>query len=276
MAEQQDQQEEQETKVTQEFLDKYQYAKNSVLRYEKIFGENFVSTGGIDTTKEYCALLNLEKGQKVLDVGCGIGGSAFYMAKIHGVNLYGIDLSNNMINIAREKLQKQDIPNDVTVDFEICDATKKEFNKETFDVIYSRDTILHIEDKLALFKRFYEWLKPGGVLFITDYCSGPTPHSKEFEEYVKQRRYHLLTPEQYGKAIELAGFQIVKVFDETKRFIEILKDELKRFEASKDNFITEFNLNDYNHIVEGWESKIIRCNKGDQRWGRFVAYKNLN
>jgi len=47
------------------------------------------------------------------------------MAKIHGVNLYGIDLSNNMINIAREKLQKQDIPNDVTVDFEICDATKK-------------------------------------------------------------------------------------------------------------------------------------------------------
>jgi len=41
MAEQQDQQEEQETKVTQEFLDKYQYAKNSVLRYEKIFGEKF-------------------------------------------------------------------------------------------------------------------------------------------------------------------------------------------------------------------------------------------
>jgi len=38
--------------------------KNSVLRYEKIFGENFVSTGGIDTTKEYCALLNLEKRTK--------------------------------------------------------------------------------------------------------------------------------------------------------------------------------------------------------------------
>jgi len=56
--------EQEETKVTQDFLDKYQYAKNSVLRYEKIFGKNFVSTGGINTTKDFCQLLKLEKGKK--------------------------------------------------------------------------------------------------------------------------------------------------------------------------------------------------------------------
>jgi phosphoethanolamine N-methyltransferase len=244
-----------------------------VLRYERIFGKNFVSTGGIDTTREFCKLLKLEKGKKVLDVGCGIGGSAFYMATTYGVDVHGVDLSNNMINIALEKLEKENIPKDVTINFEICDATKKEFEKETFDVIYSRDTILHIYDKVALFKRFYDWLKPNGVLFITDYCVGPKPHSKEFEEYVKQRRYHLLTPEQYGKAIEVAGFEKVETYDETKRFIEILKDELKRFEVIKDDFTKEFSETDYNHIIEGWESKVVRCNKGDQRWGRFIAYK---
>jgi len=84
---------EEETKVTQDFLDKYQYAKNSVLRYERIFGKNFVSTGGIDTTNEFCQLLNLKKGKKVLDVGCGIGGSAFFMAKSYEVDVHGIDLS---------------------------------------------------------------------------------------------------------------------------------------------------------------------------------------
>lgn len=41
------------------------------------------------------------------------------------------------------------------VRFEVADATKRTFPEDSFDVIYSRDTILHIDDKLALFKRFY-------------------------------------------------------------------------------------------------------------------------
>ena len=41
------------------------------------------------------------------------------------------------------------------VQFEIADATKREYQPESFDVIYSRDTILHIPDKLALFQKFY-------------------------------------------------------------------------------------------------------------------------
>jgi len=55
----------------------------------------------------------------VLDVGCGIGGSAFYMAETFEADVYGIDLSKNMISIAREKLEKENIPNGVTVEFEI-------------------------------------------------------------------------------------------------------------------------------------------------------------
>ncbi len=44
----------------------------------------------------------LQPGQKVLDVGCGIGGSAFFMAKNFGVDVYGMDLSTNMIEIAND------------------------------------------------------------------------------------------------------------------------------------------------------------------------------
>lgn len=41
------------------------------------------------------------------------------------------------------------------VQFEVADATRRSFPEGSFDVIYSRDTILHIDDKLALFKRFH-------------------------------------------------------------------------------------------------------------------------
>lgn len=69
-------------KSLQEFMDHKQYSRNGVIRYEKIFGDGFVSTGGIDTTTKFLAELNLKPGMKVLDVGCGIGGGDFLMCEV--------------------------------------------------------------------------------------------------------------------------------------------------------------------------------------------------
>ena len=56
--------------------------------------------------------------------------------------------------------------------FEVADVMEREFEADSFDVIYSRDAILHVEDKPALFARLLRWLKPGGRLLLTDYCCG--------------------------------------------------------------------------------------------------------
>nr|DAD35705.1 TPA_asm: hypothetical protein HUJ06_006345 [Nelumbo nucifera] len=130
-----------EDKGFQRFLDNVQYKCNGILRYERVFGEGFVSTGGIDTTKEFVAKLELTPGQKVLDVGCGIGGGDFYMAENFDVEVFGIDLSINMVSFALERA----IGRKCLVEFEVADCTKKAYPNNTFDVIYSRDTILHIK-----------------------------------------------------------------------------------------------------------------------------------
>ena len=82
-----------------------------------------------------------------------------------------------MIDIANERAQKYNLEN---VSFSVEDATLVEFPEATFDVIYSRDTILHIADKFALFKQFLKWLKPGGTLMISDYCCTPNKWSKNY------------------------------------------------------------------------------------------------
>lgn len=255
----------------QQFLDNQQYTNRGILRYEKMFGAGYVSTGGPGTTKEFVDLLNLKPGQKVLDVGCGIGGGDFYMAKTFGVEVLGLDLSDNMVDIAMERAIAEKLP---SVQFEVSDATKRIFLEGSFDVIYSRDTILHIDDKLALFKRFHSWLKPGGQLLISDYCCGEKPWTPAFEAYVKQRGYVLYTPTQYGKFIEEAGFRDVRAEDRTAQFISVIKAELQRAEAIKDEFIEEFSEEDYFAIVNGWKEKLERSNSGDQRWGLFHATRN--
>ncbi|KAJ8014799.1 hypothetical protein DPEC_G00019500 [Dallia pectoralis] len=255
----------------QQFLDNQQYTRNGILRYEKMFGAGYVSTGGPSTTKEFVDMLNLKTGMKVLDIGCGIGGGNFYMAKTFGVEVLGLDLSANMVDIAVERARKEKLP---SVHFEVADATKREFPQDSFDVVYSRDTILHIGDKLALFKRFHSWLKPGGQVLISDYCCGEKPWTPQFQDYVKQRGYILYTPPQYGKFLEQAGFSTVRAEDRTTQFMQMIEMELARAVPIKDEFIKEFSEEDYLAIVNGWGEKLQRCNTGDQRWGLFHASKN--
>lgn len=254
----------------QQFLDNQQYTRRGILRYEKMFGAGYVSTGGPSTTKEFVDLLTLTPGQKVLDVGCGIGGGDFYMAKTFGVEVLGLDLSANMVDIACERALQEKLPQ---VQFEVADATKRVFPAGSFDVVYSRDTILHINDKLQLFKTFYSWLKPGGKVLISDYCCGEKPWSPQFQAYVKQRGYVLYTPQKYGQFLEEAGFSSVRADDRTDQFIQVIKSELARAENIREQFVQEFSQEDYDAIVNGWTEKLGRCQLGDQRWGLFYAIK---
>ncbi|KAJ9708450.1 hypothetical protein PVL29_000474 [Vitis rotundifolia] len=260
----------QNDKGFQRFLDNVQYKCRGILRYERVFGEGFVSTGGLETTKEFVAKLDLKPGQKVLDVGCGIGGGDFYMAEDFDVEVVGIDLSINMISIALERA----IGRKCLVEFEVSDCTKKTYPDNTFDVIYSRDTILHIQDKPALFKSFFKWLKPGGKVLITDYCKRAGPPSPEFQEYIEQRGYDLHDVEAYGQMLKDAGFGEVIAEDRTEQFIKVLQREMDAVEKNKDEFIQDFSEEDYNEIVGGWKSKLNRSSSGEQRWGLFIAKKN--
>ncbi|KAG5022194.1 hypothetical protein JHK85_018536 [Glycine max] len=71
----------------QRFLDSVEYNHKDILLYESVFGQGFVSTGGLETTKEFVAKLGLKPGQKVLDVGCGTGGGDIYMAENFDVEM---------------------------------------------------------------------------------------------------------------------------------------------------------------------------------------------
>jgi phosphoethanolamine N-methyltransferase len=255
----------------QEFLDSRLYTLNKILRYERIFGYGYCSTGGPVTTEEFVSQIDLKTGQKVLDIGCGTGGGDFYMAEKYGAEVHGIDLSVNMISIALERAVM--LPNSIKISFDICDITLTDLPENSFDVIYSRDSILHIKEKLPLFKSLHRWLRPGGTLMISDYCCKSGPWSDRFTSYVKQQGFTLLSVEDYGKTLKEAGFADVNAQDRTEQFTAILKEELDRFTKEKGNFLQDFSEEDYTSVVSTWESKLVQCREGDQRWGLFIARK---
>lgn len=59
--------------------------------------------------------------------------------------------------------------------------------------------LVNFQDKPALFRSFYKWLKPGGKVLISDYCKNAGTPSLEFAEYIKQRGYDLHDVKSYGQ-----------------------------------------------------------------------------
>ena len=117
--------------------------------------------------QEFVKDLNLKPGMRVLDIGCGIGGSAFYMARNFGAEVLGIDLSNNMLDIANERKMEMEENIRNSVSFRYLDATTAVFPANSFDVVYSRDAIMHILDKEPLYEKIL--VRTSVYLFFISY-----------------------------------------------------------------------------------------------------------
>ena len=98
--------------ATRSYDNNGQYSRTGILRYEKIFGDGYVSTGGPETTAYLCAKLGaaLRPGVRVLDVGSGIGGAAFHLAREYGAVVTGVDLSEEMLGIALDRSRQAAAP----------------------------------------------------------------------------------------------------------------------------------------------------------------------
>ena len=250
--------------VTQDFLDSSQYLTQSILQYEQIYGEDFVSPGGRAMAVEMIGRLGLAPAARVLDVGCGLGGSAFVMAQEFGLRVDGIDLSKNMLEIANKKLRTRDLNDQVKLEWGDCLQLERD---DYYDAIYSRDVFLHIQDKTRLFAVLKSALRTGGQLLFTDYCCGPQPWSDDFSAYVADRGYCLHTPEEYSALLGDAGFKQVEAEDISARFIDILHSDLQRIDA------LDVEATVRTKLKQGWQQKLRRSNAGDHRWGLFSAVK---
>lgn len=243
-------------------LDTGQYSRKEIAKYEAVYGRNFISPGGLATAQAFTALLDLQPGMRVLDVGCGIGGGAFYMAQQYGVQVHGIDLSTNMLALARERCHEMGLGSQVT----LTHSDILTFTPSTlFDCIYSRDVFLHIHDKVRLFQVLKGCLAPGGQLLFTDYCCGAGEKSPAFADYIHQRQYDLRTVAEYQQLLAQAGFTALRAEDRTDHFIQILQTEVDSLPSERFDPLTLADLR------RSWQDKITRAQQGEQRWGLFLA-----
>ncbi len=109
---------------------------------------------------------------RILDLGCGIGGSSLYLAEKLGAQVTGISLSPVQIKRARERALNRGLANQVT--FEVANALEMPFADQSFDWVWSLESGEHMPDKTKFLQECYRVLKPGGRLILATWCHRPT------------------------------------------------------------------------------------------------------
>nr|AAN01212.1 methyltransferase [Lentzea aerocolonigenes]BAC15754.1 RebM [Lentzea aerocolonigenes]CAC93718.1 putative methyltransferase [Lentzea aerocolonigenes] len=148
--------------------------------FARIWGENlhfgYWEDAGADVsvddatdrlTDEMIALLDVRSGDRVLDVGCGIGKPAVRLATARDVRVTGISISRPQVNQANARATAAGLANRVT--FSYADAMDLPFEDASFDAVWALESLHHMPDRGRALREMARVLRPGGTVAIADF-----------------------------------------------------------------------------------------------------------
>jgi cyclopropane fatty-acyl-phospholipid synthase-like methyltransferase len=115
----------------------------------------------------------IQPGERVLDAGCGVGGSSMWLAAQRGAEVVGITLSERQVMHAGRLAAQRALGDRVR--FEQADYTHTPFPAGSFDVVWAIESVCHAPDKPAFYREAVRLLRPGGRLVMADFVRAQRP-----------------------------------------------------------------------------------------------------
>lgn len=109
----------------------------------------------------------IQPGDRVLDAGCGVGGTSCWLAEHRQATVVGITLVPNQVQRARAIAQRRGVADRAT--FEVADYSHIPYPDASFDVVWVQESLCHSAEKAATYREFHRVLRPGGRLVLAEY-----------------------------------------------------------------------------------------------------------
>ena len=179
----------------------------------KYVGLSVLHPGGFSATERLADECGIDNQTRVLDIACGKGTSAIFLAQKYGCRVEGLDISEDLIKEARDFARRNGVGD--TVNFRVGDALDLPYSENEFDVAVSQAMLILVSDKRKAVQEAKRVLKPGGNAGWLELSWKKKPN-KEFLDAVSNEicaycMTNVLTYEDWEKLFCDAGFSQVKV-----------------------------------------------------------------
>lgn len=218
----------------------------------------------------------IPRAARVLDIGCGLGGSAFWLAEQYNCRVTGLTISPVQARMAAKKARSKALSD--RVQFQVTDANAWQPEPGSVDVVWIMESSEHFRDKKDFFARCATALKPGGVLAVCAWLRGEQPGSDNHRELVAtigQAMFSasLDTLSQYAVWMREANLHVETAVDITKHVAPTWEHCHRMAQRLKLNWLVHLADAATRRFVQSFPLMSQAYANGAMAFGLFVARK---
>lgn len=186
--------------------------KNLAVHYGIWLESTKTFSEALQNTNHFLAnIAEIQAGARILDAGCGVGGSAFFLAEKYKAFVTGITISEKQLAFANRKLDANKLTGHL--DFKLEDYTKTSFQDDEFDLVWAIESLTSAPSKENFVREAYRIVKPGGKVIIADYFASEKTSSQD-KLLEKWQKCWGMSPflhiEAFEKVFNNHGFKLLK------------------------------------------------------------------
>ncbi|MBI1310725.1 methyltransferase domain-containing protein [bacterium] len=239
-------------------------------------GDESAESAQLNLTNTMASLVDLQSDDRVLDVGCGMGGSSMHLARTIGCDVTGLTLSPFQARWAKVTATLRRLRS--KTHFFCQDAETADFAPESFDVLWSIECTEHLFDKAAFFERAARWLKPGGRVVICAWLAGNVENNVTATQQVYDVCEGFFCPslgtfDDYRGWMTAAGLTVAATHDWTSRVDRTWEICIRRVERTGVRRLAKILDRDTVMFLDRFQTLLDAYRSGAMQYGCFVAEK---
>jgi ubiquinone/menaquinone biosynthesis C-methylase UbiE len=252
-----------------------EYDESMLALLQIIWGDGFLSPGG---SEEIARLLEGSSvaGCKVLDIGCGLGAIDALLVREHGAgSVIGVDIDPHLIERMQERIGRAGLSE--RIEGRRVDGGPLPFAAASFDVVFSKDSLVQIPHKSAIFAEILRVLRPGGRFIASDWLRGGSgAYSPEMTEFFRLEgiAYNMASLEESAAALRASGFRDVEIRDRHGWYLPLAQRELESMEGVLAPLIvSRIGATRAKYFIDDWRQMVLVLERGELRPGHLKAVK---
>jgi ubiquinone/menaquinone biosynthesis C-methylase UbiE len=244
-------------------------------KLEMIWGEGFMSPGGAEEVVRIVADHDIT-GCSILDIGCGLGGAAIVLVQRCGAgSVTGFDVQPLLVDQARNKARDLGLAD--RLNFVLGAPGPLPFQDSSFDAVFSKDAIIHVADKAAIYREAARVLRPGGRIFIGDWLTSDDHKSGPLRDRFLElagHDFHLISLAQTGAIAHAAEFVDLELTDRQEWYLVEATMERDRLHGDLGKAFEErWGFDAFRDELNFWETLVEAVTEGVVRPGHVRARK---